>query len=79
MEIRIPVQELSRALTLTQGDFYGTIGTFSQDADGDYLELGYGTTIADIDFGVALIFANDDLVGDEEESIVFSLGKSFDL
>ena len=67
------------ALTLAQGDFYGTIGTFSQDADGDYLELGYGTTIADIDFGVALIFANDDLVGDEEESIVFTLGKSFDL
>jgi uncharacterized protein (TIGR02001 family) len=67
------------ALTLEQGDFYGTLGTFSQDADGEYLELGYGTTISDIDFGVALIFANDDLVGDDEESIVFSIGKSFDL
>ena len=58
---------------------YGTLGSFSQDLDGEYLELGYGTTIAEIDLGVALIFANDDLVGDAEESIVFSIGKSFDL
>jgi hypothetical protein len=26
-----------------------------------------------------LIFANEDLVGDDEESIVFTIGKSFDL
>ena len=58
---------------------YGTLGSFSQDFDGEYLELGYGTTVAEIDLGVALIFANDDLVGDAEESIVFSIGKSFDL
>jgi len=58
---------------------YGTLGSFSQDLDGEYLELGYGTTVAEIDLGVALIFANDDLVGDAEESIVFSIGKSFDL
>ncbi len=68
------------ALTLAdESGLYGTFGTFSQDADGDYLELGYGTTISEIDFGVALIFANDDLVGDEEESLVFTIGKSFDL
>ena len=59
--------------------FYGTLGTFSQDADGEYLELGYGTTVAEIDLGVAVILANDDLVGDEEESLVFTIGKSFDL
>ena len=58
---------------------YGTLGSFSQDFDGEYLELGYGTTVAEIDLGIALIFANDDLVGDAEESIVFSIGKSFDL
>jgi uncharacterized protein (TIGR02001 family) len=67
------------ALTLENNGFYGTYGGFSQDADGEYLELGYGTTVAEIDLGVALIFANDDLVGDAEESIVFSIGKSFDL
>ena len=68
------------SLTLDPGNgFYGTFGTFSQDADGDYLELGYGTTIAEIDFGVALILANDDLIGDEDESLIFTIGKGFDL
>ena len=68
------------ALTYEHEGFYGTFGTFSQDFDGDYLELGYGTTIAEIDFGIALILANEDLVGnDGDESLIFSIGKSFDL
>ena len=68
------------SLTLeSESGLYGTFGTFSQDFDGDYLELGYGTSLADFDLGVALIFANDDLVGDDEESLVFTIGKSFDL
>ncbi len=67
------------ALTLEKDGFYGTYAGFSQDADGEYLELGYGTTISDIDFGVALIFANDDLIGQDDESLIFSIGKSFDL
>ena len=68
------------ALTLAgESGLYATYGGFSQDFDGEYLELGYGTTISDIDLGIALIFANDDLVGDEEESLVFTIGKSFDL
>ncbi len=76
-----PTQDYTFAsITLADDSgLYGTFGTFSQDADGDYLELGYGTTISEIDFGVALIFANDDLVGDEEESLIFTIGKSFDL
>jgi hypothetical protein len=68
------------ALTLAgESGLYGTLGSFSQDFDGEYLELGYGATVAEIDFGVAVIFANDDLVGNDEESIVFTIGKSFDL
>lgn len=62
-----------------EAGLYATFAGFSQDADGEYLELGYGTTVADIDLGVALIFANDDLVGDDEESLIFTIGKSFDL
>ena len=62
-----------------ESGLYGTLAGFSQDFEGEYLELGYGATVADIDLGVALIFANDDLVGDDEESIVFTIGKSFDL
>ena len=67
------------ALTLEKDGLYGKFGGFAQDFEGEYFEFGYGTTVADIDVGVALILANDDLVGDEEESIVFTLGKAFDL
>ena len=67
------------ALTVEKNGFYGKYGGFSQDADGEYLEVGYGATVADIDLGVSLIFANDDLVGDAEESIVFTISKAFDL
>ena len=68
------------ALTLAgESGLYGTLAGFSQDFEGEYLELGYGATVADIDLGVALIFANEDLVGDDEESIVFTISKSFDL
>ena len=67
------------SLTLEHEGFYGTLGSFSQDADGEYLELGYGTTVSEIDLGVALILANDDLIGTDDESLLFSVGKSFDL
>ena len=68
------------ALTLAnEAGLYGKVAGFSQDFEGEYLELGYGTTIAEIDLGVAAIFANDDLVGEAEESIVFTVGKSFDI
>ncbi|MDH4125513.1 MAG: TorF family putative porin [Gammaproteobacteria bacterium] len=67
------------ALTYEKSGFYGKYAGFTQDFDGEYFEFGYGTTIAEIDLGVSLILANDDLVGDAEESIVFTIGKSFDL
>ena len=78
------------AVTAEKDGFYGKFAGFAQDFDGEYFELGYGTTIADIDLGVALIFASDELTSDlevdgeiipvdEEESIVFTIGKSFDL
>ena len=67
------------SLTAEYQDFYGKFGSFSQDADGDYFEVGYGKTVSDIDLGVALIFANDDLIGQNDESLVFTIGKSFGL
>lgn len=67
------------ALTLENKGFYGTLAGFSQDADGEYLELGYGTSVADFDVGLALILANDDLIGSDDESLVFTIGKSFDI
>ncbi|MGI9249097.1 MAG: TorF family putative porin [Woeseiaceae bacterium] len=70
------------AISLEKNGLYGKFGGFAQDFEGEYLEFGYGTTVADIDLGVALILANDDLYGtpgDDEESVIFTLGKSFDL
>ena len=58
---------------------YGKYAGFSQDADGEYFEIGYGTTVAEIDLGVSLIFPDEDIAGDEDEAIVFTIGKGFDL
>ena len=69
------------ALTLEKNGFYGKFAGFSQDADGSYFEAGYGTTVADIDLGLALLVADKDLsvTGDTNESLIFTIGKSFDL
>jgi uncharacterized protein (TIGR02001 family) len=67
------------ALTFAaENGLYATLAGFSQDFEGEYVEIGYGMTVADIDLGVAAIFANDDLIGEADESLVFTIGKSFD-
>ncbi len=74
------------AITITgENGFYGTYGSFGDEFDGDYFELGWGTTISEIDFGVSVIFNSDELSDQlnssgqatEGEAIVFSIGKSF--
>jgi uncharacterized protein (TIGR02001 family) len=86
-EINCPGEQdyLYYALTLEKNGFYGTAAGFGDDFDGEYLELGYGTTVADIDLGVSAIFASKALaalgegIEDDEVSLVFSIGKSFDI
>ena len=73
--------------TVDFGDsgFYATYGTFGDDFDGDYIEVGYGVTISEIDFGVSVIRASDELSDQldssgnptEGESLVFTIGKTF--
>jgi uncharacterized protein (TIGR02001 family) len=67
------------ALTLEHNGFYGTYAGFSQDADGNYVELGYGTTVREIDLGIILLVSDEDLISESDESVIFTLGKSFDL
>ena len=67
------------ALTLEKAGFYGKYAGFSQAFAGEYFEAGFSTTIAELDVGIAAIFANSDLVGTSDESLVLSIGKSFDL
>ena len=73
--------------TVDFGDsgFYAKFGTFGDDFDGDYIEVGYGVTISEIDFGVSVIRASDELSDQldssgnptEGESLIFTIGKSF--
>ncbi|MEX2126581.1 MAG: TorF family putative porin [Woeseia sp.] len=75
-----PVQDYTYySLTIANKGFYAKLGGFAQDFDGEYIELGYGTSIAELDLGFAAIFANGDLVGEATESLVFTIGKSFNL
>jgi uncharacterized protein (TIGR02001 family) len=67
------------SVTAEKNGFYGKLGGFSQDFEGEYLEAGYGTTVAEIDLGLSLVFSNSDLVGESDEAIIFTIGKSFDL
>jgi len=67
------------SLTVEKAGFYGKYAGFWQDFAGEYFEAGFSTTIAEVDVGIAAIFANKDLVGSADESLVLSIGKSFDL
>ena len=67
------------ALTLEKNGFYGKYAGFAQDFTGEYFEAGYGTSVADFDVGVYLLFSNEDLTGEANEAIVFTIGKAFDL
>lgn len=68
-----------------ENGLYGTYGTFGDEFDGDYIELGWGTTISEIDFGVAAIFSSDELSDQvsssgsatESEALVFTISKSW--
>lgn len=66
------------SLTVEKNGFHGKFGGFAQDFTGEYFEAGYVTTVGDIDVGLTLIFSNEDLVGSNDEAIIFTLGKSFD-
>jgi uncharacterized protein (TIGR02001 family) len=67
--------------TVEYEGFYATYGTFTQDFEGDYVELGYGAEVSGFDVGVAAVMSDSDLssTGDSETSLVFSIGKTFDL
>ncbi len=67
------------SLMIEKNGFYGKFGGFAQDFEGEYFEIGYTTSISDVDVGLNLIFSNEDLVGEADEAIVFTLSKSFDL
>ena len=85
-----PEQDYNFLATTISADngLYGTLGIFGGDFDGDYIEIGYGLTVSEIDFGVAAIFSSEefgagngqfDAAGNptESQAVVFTIGKSF--
>ncbi len=66
------------SLTLEKKGFYGKYAGFAQDFDGDYFEFGYATSLAEVDLGLTVIFASDELIGQSDDSLLFTIGKSFD-
>ena len=77
-----PTQDYSYyALTIEKDGFFGKFAGFGQDFDGNYAELGYATTIAEIDVGATLLFNDDKLSGDgsSDQALIITLGKTFDI
>jgi uncharacterized protein (TIGR02001 family) len=67
------------ALTVEKNGFWGQYGTFEDELSGDYFQLGFDTTISEIDFGISLLFPGEDIGGENDEALIFTIGKSFDL
>jgi len=70
--------------TVEHEGFYATYGTWGDEFDGEYLEVGYGTEVSGFDVGVAVVASSKELYADwtnepvgSDESLVFSIGKSF--
>lgn len=64
------------ALTGEYEGAYLTYGTYGDDYDGDYVEIGYGTTYEGLDMGVAYIDP-DSTIG-SGDTVSFYISKSFD-
>ena len=70
------------ALTLEHQGFYGTVGSFGDDFDGRYFEVGYRVAVGGFDIEASIISNDKDLdleTGEGTETILFGLSKSFDL
>lgn len=68
------------SVTVENEGFYATYGTWGDEADGDYIEVGYGAEVSGFDLGVALIANSKELdleTTKGDESLVFSISKTF--
>ena len=65
--------------TLAHDGWWAQYGTFQDSFEGDYIQLGYDFSVEDFDLGVSLLLTDDNAVGAEEEALIFSIAKSFDL
>jgi uncharacterized protein (TIGR02001 family) len=73
------------SVTAEYEGFYGRVGMFADDFDGNYYEAGYGGTLTVqetdwFDYAFAVIYSDSTLLGgDSDTNFVFTLSKTFDL
>lgn len=73
------------SVTAEYNGFYGKVGMFADDFDGNYYEAGYGGTLTVqetdwFDYAFAVIYSDSTLLGgDSDTNFVFTLSKTFDL
>ena len=58
-----------------------TVAAGGDIARASIFEAGYATSVseAEVELGVTFIYSNEDLVGESDEALIFTVGKSFDL
>jgi uncharacterized protein (TIGR02001 family) len=65
--------------TVEHNGLWGQYGTFQDAFSGDYVQLGYDFSLVEFDFSFSLLVTDDNAVGEEEQALMFSIGKTFDL
>ena len=81
-----PQQDFSYfAATVEQNGFYGMLGTWGNDFDGDYIRAGYRAEYLGLDFDAYYNYSNGDLIEffgagtGSDTSIVLTVSKTFSL
>jgi len=64
-------------LGFEQNGFSGEIGIYGDEAEGEYFDLAYGTEIGRFDVAVGILVSGSEL--DDDESLYFSFGKTFNI
>lgn len=64
-------------LGFSHSGFSGEVGIYGDEAEGEYLDIAYGTEIGGFDVSVGVLISGSDL--DDDESMYFSFGKTFSL
>ena len=72
------------AVSAEYNGLYALYGKWGDDAGGDYLEVGYGADFSGFDVGVAYVNGDDpkaetNNLTTQTTTLIFSLGKTFDL
>jgi len=72
------------SLTADYNGLYATYGSFSQDFDGAYVEVGYGSTLSvageDLfDYAISFVRSEDKLIGETKDgnTLIFGITKNF--